>query len=162
VAKSITRRIALTLGTALVVHAGFTPAASAVRRTDTAISWLDAPALAELFVPANLRDSYSVSVTPASLENVLASVGTDEALVRAPGAWQVRDENAQDVFGTGAAYNRWLLARLYGSRLTRVVRGARADRGRVVEAWTLVSPYPSADLRTLQPGTMRLILKLVP
>ena len=54
------------------------------------------------------------------------------------------------------------LARLYGSRLVRVVRGARADRGRVVEAWTLISPYPSADLRTLHPGTMRLILKVAP
>ena len=125
-------------------------------------SWFDAPGHAAIFVPVNQRQSYSVAVTPASLDDVLASLGGDDTLVRAPGAWQARDENAEDVFGTGSAYNRWMLARLYGSRLARVARGARADRGRVVEAWTLVSPYPSTDLRTLQPGTMRLILKVAP
>jgi hypothetical protein len=82
--------------------------------------------------------------------------------VHAPGAWQPRNESAQDVFGTAGLYNRWLLARLYGSQQPRVARGARMDRGRVVESWTLVSPYPSADLRTLHPGTMRLILTVAP
>ena len=42
-------------------------------------------------------------------------------------------ESAPDAFGTAGLYNRWLLARLYGSRRLRVVRGARTDRGRVVE-----------------------------
>jgi hypothetical protein len=128
----------------------------------SAVSWRDAPGHAALFVPANQRDAYSVAVTPASLEDVLADLGADETLVRAPGAWQPRQESAPDAFGTAGPYNRWLLARLYGSRLVRVVRGARADRGRVVEAWTLISPYPSADLRTLHPGTMRFILTVAP
>ena len=126
------------------------------------MSWTEAPAHAALFVPANQRDSYSVALTPASLEHVRADLGTDETLVRAPGAWQPRDESATDAFGTAGRYNRWLLARLYGSRLVRVARGTRADRGRVTEAWTLISPYPSADLRTLHPGTMRLILRVAP
>jgi hypothetical protein len=55
-----------------------------------------------------------------------------------------------------------LAARLYGGRSARVARGARLDRGRVVESWTLISPYPSADLGTLHPGTMRLILTVAP
>jgi len=148
VGKSITRHIALTLGMALVASA--------------AVQWRDAPAHAALFVPANQRDSYSVALTPAGLEDVLAGLDADQTLVRAPGAWHPREESAPDAFGTAGPYNRWLLARLYGSRLARVVRGARAERGRVVEAWTLISPYPSADLRTLHPGTMRLILKVAP
>jgi hypothetical protein len=101
---------------------------------------------------------YRISVTPGSLEDVLADLMVDESLVRAPGAWEPRTESARDAFGTAGPYNQWQMARLYGSRPARVARGARTDRGRVVEAWTLISPYPSADLRTLHPGTMRLIL----
>ena len=137
--------------------------ASAFRRKGAAaVSWTDASELGALFVPANQRDSYSVAVTPASLEDVLSDLGRDATLVRTPGAWQPREESATDVFGTAGPYNRWQLARLYGARLVHVARGARADRGRVVEAWTLISPYPSADLRTLHPGTMRLILTVAP
>ena len=153
--KSITRRHALTLGAALVVSAF-------KLKENAAVSWREAPAHAALFVPANQRDSYSVALTAASLEDVLAGLGADETLVRGPGAWQPREESATDAFGTAGPYNRWLLARLYGSHLVRVVRGARANRGRVVEAWTLISPYPSTDLRTLHPGTMRLILTVAP
>jgi hypothetical protein len=51
------------------------------------------------------------------------------------------------------------VARLYGSRQPRVARGARADEGRVVESWTLVSPYPSADLTRLEHGTLRIVLR---
>ena len=98
-----------------------------------AVQWRDAPAHAALFVPANQRDSYSVALTPAGLEDVLAGLDADQTLVRAPGAWHPREESAPDAFGTAGPYNRWLLARLYGSRLARVVRGARAERGRVVE-----------------------------
>ena len=145
----------LTLGAGLV--------ASAFRRRGAAaVSWTDAPELEALFVPVNQRGSYSVAVTPASLEDVLADLGRDATLMPTPGAWQPREESATDAFGTAGLYNRWQLARLYGSRLVHVTRGARADRGRVVEAWTLISPYPSADLRTLHPGTMRLILTVAP
>lgn len=81
-------------------------------------------------------------------------------MVPTPGAWQARQEGPQDAFGTAGAYNRWQVLRLYGSRRPRVARGARMDRGRVAEAWTLISPYPSTDLGALHPGTMRLILKI--
>jgi hypothetical protein len=36
------------------------------------------------------------------------------------------------------------------------------DRGRIVESWTLMSPYPSTDLRTLHAGTLRVALRIAP
>ena len=127
-----------------------------------AVSWRQASEYVSLFAPAGYAASYGIAVTPTDLNAVLEELNADQTLVRTPGAWAARQESATDVFGTAGRYNRWLLARLYGSRQVRVARGARTDRGRVVEAWTLVSPYPSADLRTLHPGTMRLILNISP
>jgi hypothetical protein len=126
------------------------------------VRWRDAPEYLDLFTPVNRHQAYAIAVTPASLEGVLADVAADQMAVRAPDAWQPRSESAQDAFGTAGLHNRWLLARLYGSQQLRVARGARMDRGRVVESWTLISPYPSADLRALHPGTMRLILTVAP
>jgi hypothetical protein len=128
----------------------------------SAVRWRDAPEYLDLFAPVNRHQAYAIAVTPASLENVLVDVAADQMALRAPGAWQPRSESAQDAFGTAGLYNRWLLARLYASQQPRVARGARMERGRVVAARTLVSPYPSADLRTLHPGTMRLILTVEP
>ena len=126
------------------------------------VSWQDAAEYLSLFAPVGHGNSYGISVTSTGLNEVLGELSTDQTLVRTPGAWQARDESGTDAFGTAGLYNRWLLTRLYGSRPVRVARGARADRGRVVEAWTLISPYPSADLRVLHPGTMRLILNVSP
>jgi hypothetical protein len=126
------------------------------------VSWQDAAEYLSLFAPVGHGDSYGISVTSRGLDEVLKELTADQTLVRISGAWAVRHESATEVFGTAGRYNRWLLARLYGSHPVRVARGARADRGRVVEAWTLISPYPSADLRTLHPGTMRLILNVSP
>lgn len=124
------------------------------------VLWQAAPAYIELLAPASQRQTYSISVTDRSLADVLAEIAADPAAVQTPGAWQPRNESPVDAFGTAGAYNHWLILRLYGSRQPRVARGARMDRGRVAEAWTLVSPYPSTDLGTLHPGTMRLILKI--
>jgi hypothetical protein len=125
-------------------------------------TWRDAPDYASLLVPANQRSRYAIAVTPASLDDVAAEAAADPTAVATPGAWQPHGESPPDAFGTAGPYNRWLVARLYGSQQPRVARGARMDRGRVVEAWTLISPYPSADLRRLHPGTMRLILRVAP
>ena len=126
------------------------------------VAWRDAPEYVGLFAPANHRDAYEIAVTATGLDEVVNGLADDQTLLRTPGAWQARPETAQDAFGTAGSYNRWLLAQLYGSRQARIVRGARTDRGRVVETWTLISPYPSTDLRTLHPGTMRLILRVSP
>jgi hypothetical protein len=124
--------------------------------------WRDAPEYVTLFAPVNRRSLYAAAVSPASLESVLAGIEQDAAALLVPGAWQVRDESAPDAFGTAGLYNEWQLKRLYGGRLVGVARGARMDRGRVTESWTLISPYPSTDLRTLQPGTLRLVLTIAP
>jgi hypothetical protein len=127
-----------------------------------AVSWRDAPDYLALFAPVNHRPDYRIDVTSANLDQVLADVRDDPALVQASGAWEARGESAQDAFGTAGPFNKWLLTQAYGSRQARVARGTRTDRGRVVEAWTLISPYPSTDLRTLHSGTMRLILNVAP
>jgi hypothetical protein len=124
------------------------------------VAWRDAPDYVKLFAPVNRQASYSAAVSSDPLTSVLAEVSEDAASVRAPGSWHAQSESATDTFGTAGPYNRWMLARLYGSRPAQVARGARTDRGRVVESWTLISPYPSPDLRTLQPGTLRLVLRI--
>ncbi len=124
--------------------------------------WREAPDYVALFAPVNQRALYTAAVSTASLEAALADVERDPSAVRAPGSWQARDESAPDAFGKAGPYNEGQLKRLYGSRQVRVARGARMDRGRVTEGWTLISPYPSLDLRTVQPGTLRLVLKIAP
>ena len=124
--------------------------------------WRSVPEYVTLFAPVNQRSLYAADVSPASLESVLAGLLQDAAALQVPGAWQPLDESATDAFGTAGLYNEWQLRRLYGGRLARVARGARTDRGRLTESWTLISPYPSPDLRTLQPGTLRLVLKIAP
>ncbi len=126
------------------------------------VAWRDAPDYVTLFAPANQRASYSASVSAGSIDAALADVGQDPMAAHAPGSWQARSESAPDAFGTAGQQNRWMLTRLYGSRQVRVARGARMDRGRVVESWTFISPYPSTDLRTLHPGTLRFVLRIAP
>jgi hypothetical protein len=36
------------------------------------------------------------------------------------------------------------------------------ENGRVVEAWTLISPYPDAQLEHLDSGTLLIVLHLQP
>ena len=125
-----------------------------------AAHWRDAPDYVTLFAPVNARASYSAATSAGSLDAVLAEIRDEAVTLLAPGSWQARPESATDAFGTAGLHNRWTLARLFGSRHVRVARGARMDRGRIVESWTLISPYPSVDLRTLQPGTLRLAVKI--
>ena len=157
--QSITRLFGVAILTGATQASAIQTAAVPAR---AAALWRDAPEYVALFAPANQHRAYAGAVTTASLETVLADAAADPATVQAPGAWQPHGESPLDAMGTAGAFNRSLLARLYGSRQVRVARGARMDRGRVVEAWTLTSPYPSADLRTLHPGTMRLILRVLP
>ena len=131
-------------------------------RTPAPPRWRASPQHLERFVPSNHRQSYDITVTAQSLDEVIAEIAADPDAAPTPGPWQPRNESPSDAFGIGGNYNRWQLARLYGGRSARVARGGRLDRGRVIESWTLISPYPSADLGTLHPGTMRLILKLTP
>ena len=122
--------------------------------------WRDAPDYLRLFAPALHRSDYRTSVSPLPLDDVVQGLSGDRSLVRAPGAWMPRSEYALDAFGRSGSYDRWKVARLYGSRQARVARGARMEGGRLVESWTLISPYPSPDLERLEPGTLRIVLRI--
>jgi hypothetical protein len=99
-------------------------------------------------------------VTDASLDSVLRELDGDPALVRAPGAWDIRTLAPVDAFGMGGTYDRSKVARLYGAERARVARGARTDGGRVVESWSLISPYPAPSLEKLERGTLLIVLRL--
>ena len=126
----------------------------------SAETWRDAPEFVGIFAPAAHRGSYGAAVSDTPLEAVLAGLADDPSLVRTPGAWTARFQPALDAFGRSGSYDRWKLARLYRSRQPSVARGARTEDGRIAESWTLISPYPSADLTRLEPGTLRIVLQL--
>jgi len=60
---------------------------------------------------------------------------------------------ALDAFGPAGTYDRAKLAQLFGGQRITVIRAWR-QTGEAFESVTLLSPYPDADLRTIQPGTM--------
>ena len=124
--------------------------------------WRDAPEYVRLFAPAAHRAAYRASVSPSALDAVLAAGTDDPSRLRAPGAWTAQPQYVLDAFGRSGIYDRWALARLFGAQQPRVARGARIEAGRVVESWTLVSPYPSPDFTRLEPGTLRIILGIAP
>ena len=147
---SITRTFPAAVTAALLVAVASLPAAD---------GWRDAPGFVRLFAPAAHGSAYQASVSADGLDAVLMSLAGDASLVRSPGAWAPQMQPPLDAFGRSGAYDRWKLARLYGSRQPRVARGARNVGGGIVESWTLVSPYPSADLTRLEPGTLRIVLR---
>jgi hypothetical protein len=149
--ESITRRFAATLGALVAL------AAAALLGAEP---WRDAPDYLRLFAPASHRSDYRTSVSPLPLDDVLRGLAGDGSLAKAAGAWTPRFEYALDAFGRSGPYDRWKVARLYGPRQARVARGARMEGGRLVESWTLISPYPSADLERLEPGTLRIVLRI--
>lgn len=127
--------------------------------------WREAPEYVALFAPRLYRQAYRAFVSGASLDSVLRSATADvtadaETAIASPGAWRSRPENPLDAFGSGGTYDRWKVSRLYGSRRPTVARGPRGIHGIVDESWTLISPYPTADLDQLAPGTLLLVLRV--
>jgi hypothetical protein len=152
--ESITRRFTAAIAALALLATWPGPAQSA--QTDP--GWRDAPGYVAMFAPAAHREAYRAAVSPLGLDAVLEALAADPALLRSPGAWTARAHLPADAFGRSRPYDRWTLARLYGSRQPRVARGARTDGGRVIESWTLVSPYPTADLARLDEGTLLIVL----
>jgi hypothetical protein len=106
------------------------------------------PGLAALFTPARPRmGRYEVCTTREPLERAAAA-----DFARFHDAPIVQLE-AADLFGQTGSYDRAKLARLYGGRRARVLRGWRQEGDRF-ESITLISPYPERDLERLNPGTM--------
>jgi hypothetical protein len=125
-------------------------------------SWHLAPEYLPLFVPRIYHDAYRAFTAEMNLDAAIRVIVDDPvtAETRSPGAWIAHSENPLDAFGSGGQYDRWQVARLYGSRRPAVARGPRGRQGIVEESWTLISPYPSADLRRLEPGTLLIILRV--
>ena len=123
--------------------------------------WREAPEYIRLFAPRRSHtEAYSVYRSPLGLDAVLRDLQGEPALLRPPQSWQPRPELPFDAFGQTGNYDRWKVARLYGSRRARVARGPKAADGRVTESWTLISPYPSPALDRLEEGTLLIVLKL--
>lgn len=123
--------------------------------------WREAPELARMFTPRHVpAGSYHAYVSDLPLDAALAQIQRDPTLSAWPDAWQIDSLSPGEAFGQGASYDRWGVARLYGGTPARVARGPRMDAGQTVEAWTLMSPYPDAALKRLEPGTLLIVLKL--
>ncbi len=139
--------------------------------------WREAPEYVALFTPAARAGAYRAYVSPLPIDAVLrilegdveAALGRDvgaafrrpdTSLLRPPGAWEARPVGVLDAFGRSGAYDRLKLARLYGGRNVEVARGPRAAGGRVVESWSLVSPYPAPSLERIEAGTLILVVTL--
>ena len=124
----------------------------------TLVPWSDAPGLLALFGPPGSRAAaYRAYVTTLDLESVLTRLASNGTLLRPPGAWEPRALLPLDAFGQTGPYDRSALMRLYGAQRPRVARGPKAADGRVVESWTLISPYPDASLQRLEPGTLLIV-----
>jgi hypothetical protein len=114
-----------------------------------------------LFTPRGAPPgAYRTFTTSRPLDKVLAALAADASLPARDGSFEAHLESAADAFGSSGGYNRWKLALLYGGQRVAVARGPRFADGRVVEAWTLVSPYPDPQLQRLNPGTLLIVLDL--
>jgi hypothetical protein len=124
----------------------------------TPAGFREAPAFLGVFTPPRAPvGTYATYVSASELERALKEV---RGLAGLPADWAVQALPPFDAFGQSGGYDRWKLARLYRSRRARVARGPRLVDGRVVEAWTLISPYPDARLERLEPGTLLIVLRV--
>ena len=123
----------------------------------------EAPAFVRLFTPRGApAGTYRAFTTGQALDSVLAAIRSDPSTRSGGGSFEPQSVIASDAFGQSGGYNRWKVALLYGGTRARVARGPRIENGRVVESWTLVSPYPDAALERLNPGTLLIVLRLQP
>jgi hypothetical protein len=159
--KSITRRFGALRAAGALLAAALLGVPAAARQADgPGAGWRPAPAQLALFTPARHRAAYQAFTSREPLDRALADLLARVPAVRAPGSWEPDRVAAADAFGSGGRYDRWQLVRLYGARTPQVARGAVIRNGGSIESWTLISPYPDAGLRRLDPGTLLLVLRI--
>jgi hypothetical protein len=117
------------------------------------------PRLTRLFTPpAAPPGIYEVFRSERRIADLAAEL---RALDPAPvgDAWNVAPLSPVDAFGTTGPYDAPKLARLYMGSRPQVARGSlRTSEGLV--AYTLIAPWPDADLTALQPGTMVIVFRV--
>jgi hypothetical protein len=123
--------------------------------------WREAPAFLPLLTAEpDHPGTYRVYVSSVGIDAVLRDLGADPTLQRPPGAWVSRASLPLEAIGLDGRFDRGRVARLYGARRPHVARGPRVGPDGSRESWTLLSPYPDAELRSLEPGTLLIVLRL--
>jgi hypothetical protein len=128
----------------------------------------ETPVYVPLFTPRALPSgTYRTYTSRQDLDTilgsgVLAGIRGDPSRQKGQSSFEAEAVIASEAFGQSGGYNRWKLALLYGATRARIARGPRLENGRVVEAWTLISPYPDPELERLNPGTLLIVLRLQP
>jgi hypothetical protein len=169
----------LCLVSVCLTAAGLTPALAVVPEAGASLragppaqgraDWREAPEYVALFTPATRAGAYRAYVAPlpfgAVLRTLVGDVGAafrrpDTSLLRPAGAWEAHPAGVLDAFGRSGPYDRLKLARLYAGQSVEIARGPRAAGGRVVESWSLVSPYPAPSLERIESGTLIIVLTL--
>jgi hypothetical protein len=112
-----------------------------------------------VFAPPARAAAFDFARTDASIETV-AQFYRERWPARDPRSWRIERQAAKDAFDGAALYDRSRLARLYGGRDPRVARGPMTQGGQVVKVVLLMSPYPEADLQSLNPGTLIMTVSL--
>lgn len=115
------------------------------------------PQLERLFTPpAAPQGTYEVYESSTPIADLAATLRARDPSPR-PGAWELRNTGAGDAFGAEGAYDRARLALLLEGRSITTVRGSLRETDGSVTAYTLLSPYPDAELSALRAGTMTIV-----
>jgi hypothetical protein len=113
--------------------------------------------LRHLFTPwAAPAATYEVFRSARPIAALAAELRARDPAPRAD-AWAVRPLAPLDAFGSSAPYDASRLARLYVEGPPLVARGSLRTADGVV-GYTLISPWPDADLASLQPGTLVVVV----
>jgi hypothetical protein len=110
-------------------------------------------ALTRLFTPISApRGRYVVYRSERPVADIARGLRALD-LTPAPGAWEPNRPEGHDAFGQEGSYDRSRLARLFRGQRVTLIRGSLVKDDRRV-AYTLISPFPDASLRHIEPGTM--------
>jgi hypothetical protein len=116
------------------------------------------PPHARLFAPPQGAEGYQFLLTDASIDDV-ARFCRERWPSPSKGSWTVAPGSAGEAFDVAALFDRSRLARLYGGSRPKIARGPiGSPNTRAVVL--LLSPYPEADLKRLNAGTLIMVVEL--
>ena len=121
--------------------------------------WTESDAHVRLFAPPAHQSEYRAFVSPLALDEVVRRIAA--AQPGPPGAWRPEAVPPLDAFGTSGSYNRFQLVRSYLRNTPKTAHGPWTT-AEGLETWTLVSPYPTAPLDAVEPGTLLLARRVPP